>query len=637
MCGIFGVAHFHGPTSTRIRRRSMHNLLDVMGKSLIHRGPDEGGCYVDGHSGVLVGLGMRRLSIIDVTGGHQPIENEDGSVIAICNGEIYNYQELSQGLLSKGHQFRTRSDSEVIVHLYEEYGRECVEHLRGMFALAVWDKKKQELLLARDRVGIKPVFYHYDGTCLSFASEVRGLLPALDRCPDLRPQALLRLLRLQYLPAPDTAWRGIQKLSPGTVLWVNEQGMRTDRYWAPSGVAGVHTSEEHLSQQVLTRLGEAVRCHLISDVPIGAFLSGGLDSSAIVALMSREQADFYPHTFSVGFNGAPQYNELNYARMVASHYRTVHHELLITSQDVIDTLPGIVAHLDEPLTDPAIVPTNLLSKLAVQYVKVVLTGEGADELFGGYRRYSLDQFVSWYHWLPSSLRDAVPKWLQSYSVDRQVVQAFQALSHASPSKRHIDWVGTFTYDELVQIVSDPGEAACEQQKIDRLFSDYFDGESVENALKGMLQADFATWLPEDLLTKVDRMSMAASLEARVPYVDHPLVELTACIPSRFQFKNGRKTILKRAVAGLVPAEILSRKKMGFEVPLASWLRGPLREFARDILFWRDPLGLFNHTGVEQFLGQHLRGEQDRSRQIWSVLLIKLWYHVVVLGRSHAPS
>ncbi len=636
MCGIFGIADFHSHTSSHTREGSLGDLLDGMGEALIHRGPDDHGRVGYKQDGVSVGLGMRRLSIIDVVGGHQPIENEDGSCVVVCNGEIYNHRELRQALVSKGHRFRTRSDSEVILHLYEEHGWECVSYLRGMFAFAVWDVRGQQLLLARDRVGIKPVFYHHDGDGqLSFASELRGLLPALEQVPELRRKALIQLLLLQYVPAPETAFAGVHKLPPGTVLFASKRGIETRRYWThPTGIVhDFHRSDEELSQLVLAQLSEAVRCHLMSDVPVGAFLSGGLDSTALVSLMCREEAGFRTHTFSVGFDGSPRSSELDYARMAATLCGTLHHERVVTPQDVVNSLPKIVGYLDEPLTDPAIVPTYLLSNVAAQYVKVVLTGEGADELFGGYQRYSLDRLVSWYHWLPLRLRAALPKWLRRNSVNRRVVQALQALSHASPSRRHADWAGTFTHDELAEIVSSPSEVAGEQQEIDLLFHVYFDGNNAENVLRGMLRADFATWLPDDLLTKVDRMSMAASLEARVPYLDHPLVELVAKIPSATQLKNGRKTILKRAVAGLVPAAILSRKKMGFEMPLGSWIRGPLREFAQDILFTEGPPGLFDQGGIERLVAQHFRGEQDRSRQIWSVLLIKLWYQLVVVNRT----
>ena len=634
MCGVFGLANFRSVTSDGIQEGPLNDSLDAMGEALNHRGPDDEGRFVDRRAGVSVGLGMRRLSIIDVMGGSQPIENENGSIVVICNGEIYNHQDLRQTLLSKGHRFRTRSDAEVIVHLYEEYGCECVRYLRGMFAFAVWDVRRQQLLLARDRLGIKPVFYYHDGQRFAFASEIRGLLPVLEQMPEIKRESLIRLLLLQYVPAPDTALEGIHKLHPGTILLASERGIITHRYWTlpTTSTADLHLTDEQLARIVRTRLREAIHCHLISDVPVGAFLSGGLDSTALVALMNREPAGLRSPTFSVGFEGPAQCSELDYARLAACRYGGTHHELIVTPGDVLNALSEIVKHLDEPLTDPAIVPTYLLSRFAAQHVKVVLTGEGADELFGGYRRYSLDRLVSWYHWLPPRLRAAVPRWLERHSVNRRIVQGLDTLAHPAALNRHLIWTGTFTHDELAEVVGTHLQLDSERERLEAFFRIYFQDTDVDHAVKGMMQADLATWLPDDLLAKIDRMSMAASLEARVPYLDHPLVELVAGIPVAAQFRRGRKTILKRAVGDMIPREILHRKKMGFEMPLASWMRGPLRDFVHDCLSMDGPPGFFRRAGVDRFLAQHLRGEQDRSRQLWSILMVKLWYHSVLHAR-----
>ena len=635
VCGIYGIAGFGGRGGSRIGERSLPALLAAMGEALVHRGPDDDGVWLSQSLQVSVGIGIRRLSIIDVAGGRQPIFNEDESVIVVCNGEIYNYRELRDELISKGHRFRTMSDTEVLVHLYEEQGWECVSRLRGMFAFALWDVREQVLVLARDRVGIKPLFFRYDRERIVFASELRGLLQAFDEGPEIKRSALFRLLVLKYVPGPDTAIEGVQKLMPGTVLLASDNGIETHTYWHPPTISWSegNWTDADIQRAVIEHLQQAVACHLMSDVPIGAFLSGGVDSAALVALMKRVGASDF-NTFSVGFDGPSKFTELPYARQVAARFGTAHHELIMSPKDIPASLHQIVSHLDEPLTDPAIVPTYLLSKLAARLVKVVLTGEGADELFGGYQRYALDRMVAWYHWVPSRLRYALLQWLQKSSVNRRVVQGATALSERSPCRRHISWIGTFTHEELMQVTADPMEAAGEEQEIERLFQTYFeDGGEPEAALEGMLRADLATWLPDDLLTKVDRMTMAASLEARVPYLDHPLVELVSSIPATVKVRNGiRKAVLKAAVADLVPSTILQRRKMGFEMPLASWFCGPLREFVTDLLSLKGPPGLFNEKAITEYLRQHLRKEQDRSRQLWTFLLVKLWYQVVVRER-----
>ena len=636
MCGIFGIVDFCGTAGSVMGKPGLSALLGEMGQALVHRGPDDGGVALFQAPWASVGIGMRRLSIIDVENGRQPMSNQDGSVTVVCNGEIYNYRELRHELIGKGHRFRTQSDTEVLIHLYEEQGWESVARLRGMFAFALWDAPKQVLILARDRLGIKPLFFQYDRRRLTFASEIRALLAAGDEGPEVKHPTLLRLLMLQYIPAPDTVFAGFQKLLPGTVLLVTQHGNETRQYWRPPVAVwndGDH-DEAETRQTVVDRLQDAVTSHLVSDVPVGAFLSGGLDSSAVVALMNRSGIPPF-HTFSAGFDGPPRFNELSYARQVGDRFQTLHHELVIGPADVIACLPRIVTHLDEPLGDPAIVPTYLLAKFAAGLVKVVLTGEGADELFGGYARYKLDRLAAWYHWVPPSLRASLAQWLRSSPVNRRVAQGARALSHDSPSRRHLDWVGTFTHEELLEVAADQGAVVRERAELEHLFEGYFGpAQGKHSALADMLRVDLLTWLPDDLLAKVDRMTMAASLEARVPYLDHPLVETVVKIPAAMKIRSGlRKALLKGAVAHLVPPEILTRRKMGFEMPLAVWMRGPLREFVADQLLSEAPAGLFNQGAVDKLLDQHLRGVQDHSRQLWSVLMVKLWYQAVVQERA----
>lgn len=628
MCAIYGTIEFNKGERRSRPARSVAAMLEEMGSALAHRGPDDQGAYVEQHARVSVAVGMRRLSIIDLEGGYQPITNEDGTIVAVCNGEIYNYRELRRELTWKGHQFRSQSDVEVLVHLYEDQGWECVTKLRGMFAFAMWDARQRVLVLGRDRIGIKPLFIHEGRDRVTFASEVRGLWPALEECPGLSRSALLRLLILQYVPGPETAFKQIKKVMPGTVALLSERGSEVRRYWRPPNTCWNEggRSEQDIRRAVRDKLHQAVESHLISDVPVGVFLSGGLDSSTIVALMSQMGQGRFS-TFSVGFQGAPGFTELPFAKKVATQFGTSHRELEIGAKDIVSTLPTIVDHLDEPLTDPAVVPTYLLSKMAGAYVKVVLSGEGADELFGGYRRYSLDWLASWYQQMPSGMRSRLLDWFRKAPVDRKMVQGVRALTQDSPAKRHMEWVGAFSFEELCDVTKGPEAVEAEAHRLEALFEPYFaDGTDQAAAVAGMLRADLSTWLPDDLLMKVDRMTMAASLEARVPYLDHPLVEMVADIPARMKFRDGvSKAVLKAAVGDLLPKEIVTRRKMGFDVPLAQWMRGSMKEFILDTLRAEGPPGLFNPAGVRRYLNEHMEGKQDRSRQLWSLAVVTLWY------------
>ncbi len=636
MCGIFGIAEFESKDRPAIQGPELASLLASMGQALSHRGPDDQGTTMWCTARRSVGIGMRRLSIIDLENGRQPMTNEDGTVTGVCNGELYNYRELRRDLTAKGHRFRTQSDSEVLIHLYEDEGWEGVSRLRGMFAFAVWDAPKHMLVLGRDRLGIKPLFYKAGSHGVLFGSEIRAVLAADEVLPAMDRRALLGLLMLQYIPAPGTAFVGIQKLLPGSVLLVTDRGIDLRRYWSPPGRSdtdGVQrrtVQVDEATQEVRARLQDAVISHLVSDVPVGAFLSGGLDSSALVALMKQAGLGQF-HTFSVGFDGPAQVSELPFARLAAEQFGTQHHELVVAPGDVITALPRLIDHLDEPLADPAVVPTYLLSSMAAGFVKVVLTGEGADELFGGYRRYGLDRLAAWSRWVPSTWRASFAALLRNGSANRRLVQGARALSHDSPARRHLDWVGMFMQEELAEILTDPADLPPVVHKLEQVFQDYFNTcDNGEAALGGMLRADQATWLPDDLLTKVDRMSMASSLEARVPYLDHPLVEFVADLPARMKIRGSvRKAILREAVRDLVPAEILNRPKMGFELPLATWMRGPLRDFVGDLLGMEGPPGLLNQSVVARYRDEHFSGRQDRSLQLWSLLVMTLWYQVMV--------
>ncbi len=626
MCGICGIIHFDGAPVTQ-------RLLQSMNDRLTHRGPDGDGYFSDG----AVGLAMRRLKIIDIAGSDQPLYNEDGSVALVFNGEIYNYHALRQGLEQRGHRFKTDGDGETIVHLYEEYGSGAVEHLRGMFALALWDAKRGRLLLARDRFGQKPLYFYQDRRLFAFASEIKALLahpdvPVVSRFAADDGRALEEYLSFGYVPAPETAFRGLRMLEPATWLEVDLDGIaRSGRYWEHPLLAPPDPSAKAESTigELREQLAEAVKLRLVSDVPLGAFLSGGLDSSLIAALM-RQHSNAAVKTFSIGFEGDDSFDETPYAEQVARHLGTEHTAFRVKA-DALELLPELVWHHDQPFADSSAIPTYLVSKLTREQVAVALTGDGGDELFAGYERFYAAELMRRLGFVPAPLlRGAagllrlLPEGTGYYDPVKRARRFLQAASQPIEAA-YFDLVRVFDADLLARI--SPG-AAPHRPGIDGYLSA---GQS--HPIAGLVEANMRSYLPDDLLIKADRCSMQASLEARAPFLDHQLAEFAATIPFNLKLKGSRtKHILKEAARGLLPDEIIERKKHGFGLPLGAWLRRDIAP-VRDILLSRRARerGLLQMSVVERLISEHETGRRDHSRQLWALLTLEEWQRQFVDG------
>jgi asparagine synthase (glutamine-hydrolysing) len=610
MCGIAGIV------SLDERPVALADLRRMCG-AMVHRGPDDEGFYVARSAG----LAMRRLSIIDLAGGRQPVHNEDRSVWAVLNGEIYNFQELRRGLLARGHVFTTATDTEVIVHLYEEKGPRCLESLRGMFGLAVWDERARSLLLARDRVGIKPVYYWQDAGRLAFASEVKALLelPEVERTLNWR--ALGHLLAFLTTPHTESIVEGVRKLEPGTYLLAGPDGIRHSRYWElrwqPDAARGERETVEALREQ----LDESVRLHMISDVPVGAFLSGGVDSSAVVAAMARQSARPVK-TFSIGFV-EEDYSELRHARAVARALGTEHHERVL-QPDVVSVLDDLVWHLDEPFGDPSAIPTYMVSQMAAEHVTVVLSGDGGDELFAGYDRYRVEERERRYDRLPRTLRRAAgavasraPRGMKGRNFLRHLA--------LDGHRRYLDAASFFGREEQRELLQPEAFARVSAADPWSDAAAYMDGLGGD-WLSTLQQLDVRGYLPLDILTKVDRMSMAHSIEARVPLLDHVLMEFAATIPPGLRLRQGAgKYVFKQALRGVLPAAILDRPKQGFAIPLGRWFRGGLSSLVRDLLLSRRSRerGVIQPRAVEALLRRNEAG-RDQSFQLWTLISFELW-------------
>jgi asparagine synthase (glutamine-hydrolysing) len=630
MCGICGLAA-NGALTERER-----SCLGPMTDALVHRGPDDRGRYM----GTSAALGSRRLSIIDLAGGHQPIGNEDGTVWVVQNGEIFNYRELRGDLVARGHRFVTASDTEVILHLYEEHGLECAARLRGMFAFAIWDEPRGRLILARDRLGIKPLYYHERAGRLAFASELNSLRPALPSAPDLDLQALDEYITLGYVPAPRTILGGCRKLPPAHVLEWTRGESRLHRYWAMSYESGGRPTEAEAVDGLRAHLEDAVRAWMISDVPVGAFLSGGLDSSAVTALMCRATPQRVK-TFSIGFDD-PAYNELGYARQAADQCGTDHHEVVLGDREILH-LPQLAWYLDEPMADDSTVPMFAVSRLARQHVKVVLSGDGGDELFGGYGWTTRDQLRRASAWLPWPLR----RTLARVAADTRPVPAGGWAGRVRTGLRDI--AGTMEDGYLRRTtVTAPFRASLYGEAL-RASLNGHDGAAalrellasadVKDARERMLHADQSAYLPDDILFKVDRMSMAHSLEARTPLLDHHLVAYAAALPYDLKVRGlTSKYLFKRAVRDLVPAPLLRQRKHGFSMPIGRWLRGPAGAHARRILLGgtAERRGLWTPRFVRWMLDEHQAGRHDFGRRLWSLLVFEVWARLRLDAAPVAP-
>jgi len=594
--------------------------------AIAHRGPDDEGFFDsqtrDGRH--VVGLGHRRLSIIDLSTGHQPIGNEDGSVQIVFNGEIYNFQALRDELIARGHRFATASDTETIVHAYEEYGETCVEHFRGMFAFAIWDGAREKLFLARDRFGKKPLFVHVRDDALFFSSEIKSLLTCPEVRVDVDRQAVWEYLSYRYVPGPATLFAGIRKIAPGSFAVWEKGELREHRYYTPPDQQALTECDlpDDPVGTFLELLDESVKIRMISDVPFGAFLSGGIDSSAVVGLMARHSS-LPVKTFSVGF-AESQYSELSYARVIAQQFATQHHELTVSQDHLMEELPSLVRMRDAPVSEPSDIPIFLLSKEARRSVKMVLTGEGSDEFLGGYPKHVYERYVTAYQKIPAVLRHALIEPLVSalpYRF-RRAKTAVLNLGLEDHADRMPRWLGALSWHERARLVAfRPAILASAGEP-------QFDTPPQNSALRRILYFDQTSWLPDNLLERGDRMTMAASLEARMPFMDHELAAYVSALPDSFRVR-GRQTkwILREAMKRLLPASVLERPKVGFRVPVNEWFRGSMRAYLYDHL--TGPASLtrdyYRREALERILKEHVQGRQNHEKLLWTLLNLEIWH------------
>jgi asparagine synthase (glutamine-hydrolysing) len=627
MCGIAGVLYFDPA------RRADPARIMRMTDCIAHRGPDDSGYFVEGP----VGLGHRRLSIIDLEGGKQPIGNEDDSVVIVFNGEVYNYADLTRDLQGRGHRFKTRSDTEAMVHAYEEYGDACVDHFQGMFGFAIWDRRQKRLLVARDRLGVKPIYYYVADDFVAFASEVKALFELFEIPREMDPQALELYLALRYVPGPGTMFKGIQKLQPGHRLTADAHGVHVERYWDLRFEEREGSDAEHL-ERFQALFTDSVRLRMIAEVPVGVFLSGGIDSSAVLAEMAKLTDGHRVKSFAVGYRGKPAAetadNEFAYARLAAQALGAEHHEFHLTADQFRDFVPDLVYQLDEPLADPTTIPLYFLSRLAREHITVVLSGEGADEILGGYGIYQRMQLIENLHRRSPRLAAGLASRLAPFAPNEITRRYLRFLGQ--PLATRYRGVSKGVAGELfAQLL--PG-ATWPPASVDALFDRYFGAVAHTSPLNRMLYVDTKAWLPDDLLLKADKMTMANALELRVPFLDYRLVELAAGLPQHLKIQGGvGKVLLRRAMRGVLPDAIIDRPKKGFPVPTRAWFRGPLAGFARETLL--DPRSAcrshFDAKTIDRLLGQHARGEGNWEQEIWTLLVFEHW-HEKFMGRTQRP-
>jgi len=619
MCGIAGIV---SNQTGGVERATIHRMC----QTIVHRGPDDEGIFVkDG-----VGLGMRRLSIIDLAGGHQPVFNEDGTIWIVFNGEIYNFKQLRQELEARGHHFSTHSDTEVIVHLYEDLGVDCVDKLRGMFAFAIYDESRRRLLLARDRLGIKPLHYALSNGRLLFGSEIKSILEAApELAAEVNPEALQQYLYFGYIPDPLTAFVGIQKLPPGHVLEFEKGEIRVRQYWdLPQYATHTPRSEEECLEQLEHKLAEAVRIRMIADVPLGAMLSGGTDSSTVVALMAR--ASSAPvKTFAIGCQNA-DFNEAPYAKIVAERFGTEHHELML-QPDVVQTVETLTHSLEEPFGDSSMLPTYYVSCLARQHVTVALSGDGGDELFAGYGRYGIQARRQVFERVPAGVRRWYRETLYPRLPRNMRGRKFSYNVSLPWRERYVDGISFIpAFEREMPLLSDEFRASLRGKRDPQnVMFDHFDRAPARDPVSQMLYVDTKTYLTADILTKVDRMSMATSLEVRVPILDHIFLEWVTGLAPDWKLRGAKqKYILKKLAERVgVPKEVLYRRKQGFALPLAEWFRHDLKDMTLTVLLEPRSLqrGYFNPQGVRQLLAEHMEGRRDQSARIWRLLMFELWH------------
>lgn len=625
MCGICGKLNFN------INNDVDKGLLKKMCDTLAHRGPDDEGYYINKN----IGLGMRRLSIIDLNTGQQPISNENQKIWIVFNGEIYNYRELKQDLIKKGHQFKTGSDTEAIIHLYEEYDVDCLKLLRGMFAFAIWDEVKSRLFLAKDRVGKKPLIYTVANNSIIFASELKAIIKDNSVKKEIDFDALDQYMSFQFVPAPYTIFKGINKLPPASYLLCEKGNIIVKRYWELDFNNKIIMSEDEYAEGILKELEEAVKLRMISDVPLGALLSGGIDSSAVVAIMAR-LSDKPIKTFSIGFE-EEEYSEIKYARIVAEQFKTEHHEFIV-KPNIIEILPELTWYYDEPFADKSAVPSYYVAKEAGRHLKVVLNGDGGDEAFAGYGRYDFGNNIA--SLLPSSIkRQLIRQTIKNYFKisDRSKLASKMIKKIALnqfPVSRSIIFPEFFSGREKYNLYNHNTRDALNNSILNKIDELLEGAEDIKEPIDSMINIDFNHYLSGDLLVKMDIASMANSLEARSPFLDHKLLEFSMSIPCSFKIKKGeRKYILKRALSDILPDGILNRNKMGFSIPLIYWLRNELKGFAyQTILNDSDGIKLFfNLAYVKQLLDEHTSGKKNHALRIWSLIVFEMWYRRFMKG------
>jgi len=634
MCGIVGFL------TSKTQNIPGYEVLGGMRESLFHRGPDDLGEYIrslDG-KGPFVFLGHRRLSIIDLSGGHQPLSNENETVWVIFNGEIYNFRELREELKGRGHQFLTRSDTEAIVHAYEEYGEECFQRFNGMFAIGIWDENLNRLVLARDRLGKKPLYYSCVNETFLFASELKAIMayPAFQRRVD--PLSLMKYLFFEFIPSPHTIFKDAKKVPAASYLVWDKKGIEVRQYWSPfdQQKSKETLSESEAEMRVLGLLEESVKRRLISDVPLGVFLSGGIDSSAITALAKKESAGEIK-TFSIGFED-PSFDESTYASIASKYIGTEHHEQIMTPADLLNLVPRLPDILDEPMADASILPTYLLSKFTREYVTVALGGDGGDELFAGYPTYLAHKFAIRYNRLlrvihpgSSFLANLLPVSDDNISFDFKVKKFLSGIPY-SDSIRNSVWLGAFSFAENERVLLSEVLAQIRQDRIVEDIAFYEQAYPDNDPITKLQYLDLKLYLQESILVKVDRASMACSLEVRAPFLDHEVVDFVMNLPSELKLKRlTSKYLLKKALKNLLPDRVINRPKKGFGVPVAKWVKGPLKDLFEDLLS-SDRIkreGFLNPGYVARLLRDHLLNKKDNRKQLWTLLVWELWinhYH-----------
>ncbi len=616
MCGICGIVKRDSSQSV-----SEQQILS-MNNQMVHRGPDADGIYVKNN----LALGHRRLKIIDLEGGIQPMFNDDASVVIVFNGEVYNFNEIRKTLEEKGYHFKTHSDTEVILNAYLEYGERCVEFFRGMFGIAIFDHRNNKLLLLRDRVGIKPIYYYLDDEQLVFASEIKPILTMLGEKPKVHTPSLDFYMSVGYVPGEDTLFHHIKKLKPGHSLTLVDNQVHIREYWDLENSPMLDLSFDQACEQFEHILDESIRLRMVSDVPLGAFLSGGLDSSTIVSSMSQ-LSNSPVKTFSVGYKDDPKSNELGYAKIVADHFKTEHHEYILEPLDFFDSLEILLEYTEEPIVESAAVALYQLSKLAKEHVTVILSGEGGDEILAGYPLHQITNKVDKLHrfarFIPGFFADA----------------ASGLMGGDEKKLKYWDWINTpveARYQSISQDVTRSVKKRMYQnpqleeaaQQTQAYYQALYQKQTQATPLRKMAYSDIKSWLPDDLLVKADKMTMAASLELRVPMLDHKLMEFATALPDHYRLNNGQgKYLLKKLMEKHLPHEIIYRKKQGFPVPIATWFRTSLYEKTREILLDDKTLsrGYFKPGYIESVLARHKSGKEDLSRRIFSLLNLELWH------------